>query len=288
VNSKFYSFICVLISCVFINVSAEIIEISTIRDIRQEVSKNILILFNVAEVVMDSSTSLGTQAWRKWIRQRLSPELHDRLSLFVFEHIPQKCPESEIVEWIRHLQSQGIVALGFTSRGRSEWYGSAIPDVDTRTELRLLELGIDFSQTRLSNALVALPQRFPDYYRAGVIYTGNSRDKGELLAEIFSKTQYTPSKIIYIDDKKDSLQEVQQVMQAMGIPFVGYQYTRTARDHRDFDPLVAAIQFAGLISQGQVLTDAEAIQIKNERFCGVDGNRYFDEQIKKWLVLSSP
>ncbi len=252
------------------NLNGQIIKTSNIQDVREEITDDTLVLFNIAEVLMDTETSLGTQSWRKYIRARLDSKRHDELSLFVFENVPPKSPEPSIPELIRELQSQGVVTLAFTSRGRSEWYASQVPNVDLITEKLLLQIGIDFSKTQLSKELTLLPNLFAEFYHKGIIYAGNNKDKGELLLEIFEKTGYLPSKIIFVDDKIDSLKSVEKTLNSLNIPFVGYAYSRTAKDHANFDPLIANIQLDWLITHGQVLTDEEATQIKNEQYLNVD------------------
>lgn len=268
------------------SLNAEIIPTSNIQEIcNQEMTDDTLVLFNIAEVLMDTETSLGTQAWRKFIRVRLEPKLHDELTLFVFENIPPKTPDPAIPALISELQSRGIPTFAFTSRGRHEWYSSQIPDIDLITEKLLLQIGIDFSQTPLNAKLSLLPVLFSDFYHKGIIYTTNTRNKGELLLEIFEKTGYKPSKIIFVDDKIDSLVAVETTLNALNIPFVGYAYSKTAQDHSDFDPLVANIQLERLITSGEVLTDEQALQIKNESYSHADLNQYFKEVIDKWKAL---
>lgn len=268
------------------SLNAQIIKTSNIQDIREEIVDNTLVLFNIAEVLMDTETSVGTQAWRKFIRVRLDSKLHDELSLFVFENVPPKSPQTSIPKLISELQSQEIMTLAFTSRGRNEWYTSQIPNIDLITEKLLLQIGIDFSQTHLNKELLLLPSLFSDFYHAGVIYATNTKDKGKLLLEILEKTGYRPSKIVFVDDKVDSLIAVEKTLNSLNIPFVGYAYSRTSQDHINFDPFVANIQLDWLITF-EVLTDDEANEIKNEQYLNIDLQQYFKEVIGKWKAYKN-
>ena len=161
----------------FSSLNAQIITISNIEDVKEEVTDDTLVLFNIAEVLIDTETSLGTQAWRKFIRTLLDSKLHDELTLFVFENVPPKSPESSIPELISELQSRGVMTLAFTSRGKSEWYASQVPNVDLITEKLLLQIGIDFSKTHLNDESVSLlPTLFNEFYHEGIIYASH-RDK---------------------------------------------------------------------------------------------------------------
>lgn len=262
--------------------SAQIIKTSNIQDIKQEITENTLVLFNIAEVLMDTETSLGTQAWRKFIRTRVDSKLHDELTLFVFKKVPPKSPEPATPELIKDLQSRGQIALALTSRGRHQWYATQVPNVDLITEKLLNQIGIDFSKTGLNPELSSLPDILPDFFHNGIIYAGNDREKDEVLVDIFKKTSYWPPKMVFVDDKVDSLISIEKAFNSLNIPFVGYAYSRTAQEHADFDPLVANIQLDWLITYGRVLTDAEAIKIKNEQFLNTNLDRYFEEVVGKW------
>ncbi|MBA3817112.1 MAG: DUF2608 domain-containing protein [Parachlamydiaceae bacterium] len=264
--------------------NAQIIETSNIQEIRKEINDDTLVLFNLAEVLTDTETSLGTQAWRKFIRRRVEAKLHDELTLFAFKNIPHKSPEASIPELIDELQSQGIVVLAFTSRGRPEWYTSQFPDIDLLTEKVLLEIGFDFSKTKLNKELALLPSLFEDFYHSGIIYGTNIREKDELLLEILQKSDFRPSKIVFVDDKIDSLISMEAALNNLNIPFVGYAYSKTKQNHASFNPLIANIQLDWLITYGQVLTDKEAIKIMNEKFFNIDLNQYFNEVIGKWDI----
>lgn len=272
----------ILSAFLFTSLNAEIINTTEIKDINNELTENTLVLFNIAEVLLDTETSLGTQAWRKFVRSRVDSKTHDELTLFVFEKAPPKAVEPAIPEVIRELQSSGQTTFAFTSRGRHEWYASQIPDIDLITEKVLNQVGIDFSKTQLSGELALLPLIFPDLFHEGVLYSGNTKDKGKLLTDLFEKTGYRPTKIIFVDDKADSLVSVEKAMTEQGIPFTGFAYARTAKEHADFDPMVANIQLDRLITTGEVLSDEEALKIKNEAYSDTDPAEFLQEIVRKW------
>lgn len=231
---------------------AAVAPISRIEDIRGSIDVDTLVLSNIAEVLLDTETSLGSQRWRKWLRERVSPAVHDSLTLFAFQQVPPICPEQDTVALIHDLQARGVVILALTSRGRNEWYSSSVANVDVITEAVLLRVGIDFTKTHLPSALTSLPEVFAPFYHAGIIYAGNSTDKGQLLRDILMTTGYRPSRIVYVDDKLDSLEEMESQMHHLDIPFVGYVYNKTAGDHANFDPLIALVQLDILLTSGRI------------------------------------
>src|SRR5438045_1618312 len=95
----------------FCSLNAEIINTQDIQNIRKEITSDTLVLFNIAEVLMDTETTLGTQAWRKFLRARADPETHDELTFEVFYRIPHKCPDSSTPSLIQELQADGYTTF---------------------------------------------------------------------------------------------------------------------------------------------------------------------------------
>ena len=231
---------------------------------------------------MDTESSLGSQAWRKYIRTRVDPKLHDELTLFVFKNVPPKTPEAPTAGVVARLQKKGIPVFAFTSRGRHEWYSSQIPDVDLLTERLLGQIGIDFSLTKSPFSSPQKALAFSNFFHDGIIYATNSLEKGEVLEKFLDATDLHPSKIIFVDDKADSLATVEAEMKKRGIPMKGFAYSRTSLTHANFDPMIASIQLDRLISSGKSLSDEEASQIKAQMDPQPDPEAYFQQVIGKW------
>lgn len=280
----FLSTLVIALTCIC-SVNAVITQISNIDDITTEITPNSLLLLNVAEVLTDSEVSLGTQAWRKYLRKRVNSQTHDELTLYIFKTVPSKPVEKVTPELISKLQQQGTMVLALTSRGRNEWYKSKVMNIDLLTEKVLLKMNIDFSLTKLPPKLSEIDKTLPEYFHKGIIYTGNDVDKGEFLLNLIQKTGYTPSKIVFVDDKVDSLQSVENALHATGIPFIGYAYARTAQEHADFDPMIANIQLSNLITQNKLLSDEQALNLKKTQYSKANPDEFFDQIIKTWNDL---
>ncbi|MGZ3632803.1 MAG: DUF2608 domain-containing protein [Parachlamydiaceae bacterium] len=255
--------------------SGEIIASSQIEEISSHVDDRTLIFFNIAEVLTNTETSLGSSSWRRYLRSRVDSNIHDLLTLYVFKHVPSKSADSQIPLLIQSLQEQGIAVLAFTSRGRNAWYSSNIQKIDLITEKVLFSLGLDFSKTTLPPELKNLSIAFSNYYHDGIIYAGNTLEKGALLEEILDTTNYRPSKIIFVDDKIDSLQGIEEALECLHIPFIGLAYEKTKISHQNFDPMIATIQLEWLMLNQRLLSDEEALRLKNDMFSDIDPENYF-------------
>lgn len=274
------------ITAFYLPLEGNIVKTVQIEDVVQEADQNTLVFFNIAEVLMDTESSLGSQAWRKYIRTRLEPKLHDEITLFVFQNVPPKTPEALTAGVVARLQKKGIPVFAFTSRGRHEWYSSQVPDVDLLTEKLLCQIGIDFSLTKSPFSASQKAPAFGDYFHEGIIYATNSLEKGEVLVQFLEAADLHPSRIIFVDDKADSLATVEAEMKKRGIPMTGFAYSRTSLTHANFDPMIAAIQLDRLISSGKSLSDEEASQIKAKMDPRPDPEAYFRQVIEKWKTRS--
>lgn len=265
------------------SIECVVIQTDDIQVIKKEVSTDTLVLLNIAEVLMDTETSLGTQAWRKYIRKRLDTKTHDELSLYVFKNVPPKVPDPSTPSLIKEMQEQGVPVFAFTSRGRHEWYSTQVPDIDMMTEKLLNTMHIDFSKTQLPKELEGIEQHFAEYFHEGIFYTTNNLDKGELLTRIFEKMNYKPKKIVFVDDKEESLRNVEEEMDRWGIEFVGFAYNRTGKQHAAFDPRIAHIQLETLLDKAMIINDQEASEILEEKGNPVDSELYFIKILEKWI-----
>lgn len=263
--------------------SADIIKINKIEPIEENIDDNTLVFFNIAEVLMDTESSLGSQAWRKYVRSRVDSKLHDALTLYVFKNVPPKIPEKETAQIIQRLQKKGVFVYAFTSRGRHEWYSTQVPDIDLLTEKLLRHVNVDFSQSRVPARLTD----FQDFFHDGIIYATNGYEKGEILSQFLDKAHLRPSKIVFVDDKADSLATVEKVLQEKGIPLKGYAYQKTSLDHAQFDPMVANIQLDYLLSHGKVISDQEALALKSKLDPQLSHEDYFRQVIEKWKASRS-
>ena len=271
----------------FFPLVGEIVKTNEIGQILPEIDENTLVLFNLAEVCLDTGSSLGTQAWRKYVRSRVDSKLHDELTLYVFQQVPPKTPEESTAEVIAQLQQKGIAVFGFTSRGRHEWYGTQVADVDMMTENLLRQLDIDFSRTHIPLSVSNIYEVFGEFFHEGIIYATNAFDKGEMLLKFLDAAPYHPSKVIFVDDKADSLTSVGLALKERGIPFTGFAYSRTSLEHAHFDPMIAHIQLDWLMSHGECLSDEEASHMKPLLDPQLTHEDYFLQILGKWKSSST-
>lgn len=263
-----------LICCLATQLTATIIEIDQINQVEALVNKDAFVLFNVTEVLIDSPISLGSQGWRKYVRTK-APEVHDKLSLYVASHVPNKTVEPTTAQLVTNLQQQGIIVSAITGRGREEWYHTQMMGIDLFTEGQLKNVNIDLisSQPPLSMAHI---QALAPHFHRGIFYC-NHMDTGQFLVKLLQESDYHPSMIIYIDDKRKCLEPIEKTMKEAGIPFIGVVYKHAEERNKLFSPMIANVQLAALLADKGILTDTDAAEIIQKNYAETDPDQYFLE-----------
>lgn len=152
----------------------------------------------------------------------------------MFNHLFYVNNPSELIEknWpevIKDLQLRGVKVLGCTAAGTLK-IGSGLRFPEIRYE-ELKRLGIDFSA-------IFPGQEFFDNLcdidgsksgiEKGIIYTGNKHLKGDFLKVILHSLNWTPQKIILIDDRKDQSESFIEVLTQGNSPikFIGINFLK--------------------------------------------------------------
>jgi hypothetical protein len=258
--------------------------------VKPYVTENTWVLLNIAEVLTDSQMDLGTSRWRKFIKKASENwegnsdyNVHDILSFLVFKKIPHKSVESNTPSIVSQWQEQEIVVMALTSRGRSQWYDTYIKKVDKLTNDVLKGIGFDFSKTILPDEFSGIKKSFRANYFKGIFYADNV-EKGDLIKDVLIETGYHPAKIVYMDDKMDSIEEMQAACETLGIPFAGFWNNSTVPKHRDFNPMIANIQLESLLFYDEILTNEQAAEFLNSKlfpYHNMDPEQFFLELLDR-------
>lgn len=276
------SFILVLLA-LFSGVEAKIIPTNQISDIERHIDAETLIFFNLTEVILDTPMMLGSQGWRKYVRQRVEASIHDALTLYIAKRVPYRLPEIETQKLIRKLQKNKAYVFALTARGRHEWYSTQVEGIDRLTESFLAQVGVDFSLSPLPSIWQDIDTQFGNYFLHGIFYTTNSLDKGEFLTSLLlagEEVAIPKFKVLLVDDKLPSLEEVESALKRLEVPFTGFHYTRTQQLHPYFDPAIANIQLECLLVMNTLLTDEEALIFGLSYYPDLEPESYFKSLIE--------
>lgn len=99
------------------------------------------------------------------------------------------------------------------------------PLITQATIGQVASLGFDFIKTAPSQDSFVIPAAHPTLYLQGILFVGDYNKKGEIFLPFLSMIQRTPKKIVFIDDKRKNVEELEQALSKYGIEYVGVHYT---------------------------------------------------------------
>lgn len=261
---------------------AEIREINHIDEILPEVSPASVVLLDIDETLIETPLMLGGKSWRKYARSILKKtktekevaEIHDKITYFIAKRIPYVAVEKGAPLCINEFRKREASVFGFTLRGKKHWYEMPVTDGEELTRLHLRQAGFDLNllNTPISQALFLHPS-----FSQGVFFAYPIEDKGNLVLELFAETQFRPSKIIFVDDKIESVCSVHNAFEQLGIPALCFHY-RHIDLYRSFDPMIANIQLEKLFFENKILSNDEAALLK-ESYADKDPDIFFLELV---------
>lgn len=263
-------------------IPALIIEIDQIEEILKEVDQEAWVLFDIDQTLIDSSSTFGSGPWNSYLKATIDKlgkdnplikaDLFDYITLLAARKVPVKPVEPIIPLLIDQLQSQQVVVMGLTARGKREWYTSYIEDGDKLARDQLRSVGIFLDRTILPHPLSHVEDSLDLSPYCGIFLAGNFDLKGVFLKTLLEKIEHVPSKIIFVDDAVRHINSVENELDGI-VPVVAYHYNRVIRDNHSFDPQIGNIQLHAFLFEGRILTDEDAAQIKKE-MCDIDPEQY--------------
>ena len=185
-------------SATFANVVVK--ETTTFKDVAAEVSQlakqgeNPLIVVDIDNTLLTSTTDLGGDIWYQWQRGKLDvkPSAEDKVDcLFqdsiglLYELVPQKTIEADVPELVKSWQDEGLTVFALTSRS---------PNYRAATERELYRNGFDMTLNPLKEKgsdelplYKAKPKRDLTYIDGVMMTTG--MNKGKMLQFMLDKNR---------------------------------------------------------------------------------------------------
>ncbi|MFK5880275.1 MAG: DUF2608 domain-containing protein [Flavobacteriaceae bacterium] len=204
--------------------------------INQNDPSNILIVLDIDNTILTSSTDLGGDIWYQWQRGRLNIKPTDTQKVnclfedsigLLYELGTTKLTDSIIPSLINNWQEKGITVFALTSRS---------PKYRAATERELSRTGIDFTKT----ALRPEGENLPNYryylknemsYMQGIMMT-SGMNKGEMLQHILQKTNQDFESIIFVDDSEKNVYNMKQQYKNSGVDITIFHYTKVIEDRK--------------------------------------------------------
>jgi len=238
----------------FCQIPAEIIETNHFSILREHMGRNTLVLIDIDNTLIRPAQFLGSDMWfrhRLGIHKKNGSNSQVALDKSLAEWTAvQNVTNVQLVEEAcqsitKELQNQGHTVICLTTRGLG---------LATRTIYQLHTVGIDMTPSSPTDKEIFFDNEGGVLFRRGILFTAGSH-KGKALQKLLEKTGYTPSSVVFINDKLSHIKPIEETCREMGIPFTGIRYGACDAWMESFDPAIASVQFLHL---GEILSDQTA------------------------------
>lgn len=250
------------------SLSGEIIQTNEISTVLDHISQDSFVFFNINGTMYEPSNTLADNQWRQYFSKRVaeivadtqeSQAIIDRTKNLIVQRIPKKSVEEKTPQLIADLQAKKIVVLGLTQKQMSTTYAE---NFGWLTNQHLLSLGINLEKTLAYLKQKPGSEAAKGYsFAYGILFT-NKQPEGPVLLSFLEEVDQKPSSIVAVDNSLSSLESLQQALEAKGIRFTGLRYGRSDALKENFDPALGTIEFFTFLNQGRIMSDAEALKIK--------------------------
>lgn len=242
---------------------AEIIETKNFREIVNHIYPETLVILDIDDTLLIPAQTLGTDVW---FISRLEHHLQTKQDRFLaldralaeweaVRHLTDvKIVEEGTEEIIHEIQKNNVAVMGLTTQGLA---------LATRTIVQLKSLSIDLSKTAPSDQdcyFINGPTGV--LYRKGILFTSGTV-KGTALTTFLDNIHYHPKHIVFINDKKTHLHDVEKSVESRNIPFTGLRYSYSDERVANFCKEIAEIQWTHS-TFGRILSDEEAAVLLNK------------------------
>jgi len=229
---------------------AEIRECSSTEEVLNLANGKALVIWDIDNTILCPSQSLGSDPWFRHYHQKLKDEgVNDKDALEtavdmlhkIYHRTRVRLIEEKTPKVIDILQKRKLPVIAITTRS---------PEVAECTINHLASLGIDMKKGRPLHQDFEFAECCNLLFKDGVLFTTGSH-KGTAFAAFLKRCDFSPSRVVFIDDKAAYLHEIEEVCAAKGIEFIGLRYSGADEIVKNFRPEVADLQqryFQGIVS----------------------------------------
>lgn len=177
----------------------------------------------------------------------------------ILMHAPHSLIDPKSLVLVQKLQAKGIPVIAFSAAP-----GGKIGEVDSFIDWRINELhhfGFDFQSAFPHIQTLELPKdmdlEFPPIYKSGVLIT-SLHDKGPVLLNFFKQSNWTPKKLVFIDDQMSNIRSVVESLEGhteiLGIHYTGANLIPCALENK-----AAKYQVDHFLETGNWISQSQAI-----------------------------
>ena len=206
-------------------IKGEVIESAHIADVAKFIDAKTWVLVDLDNTLFEASQAIGHVNWYydeivKLLQNGMSKE--EAVNKFYPEWLKVQetgaiqVIEDEFIPLMILLQQQGIVVMGLTHR---------LPIAAQTTIRQINSIGFDFTPTAPTQETFSLEAKYPTLYLQGVLFVNDFNSKGDVFTSFLSKIGKRPEKVVFIDDKKANVEDLEKSLQQLNVDYMGIYYT---------------------------------------------------------------
>lgn len=258
---QIFSFLCPILLFVQTILSAEIIEISNFSSVKNYIDQDTLLILDIDDTLLIPCQMLGCD---EWFMARMKEKQENGFSfdqaldktLFEWEGLrsltEMNLCEENISSIIQELQEQNVPMMCLTTQRFA---------LGPRTVYQLTHHNIFIKKTApIQENTYFTAQNLGILFFEGILFT-NGTHKGKTFFQFCDLNQYTPKKIVFVNDKGSHLKEIEKTAAERKIPFIGLRYAYSDKKKAQFDYEIAKIQANHLSLEG-IISDLRAEEKK--------------------------
>jgi hypothetical protein len=242
----------IVISCMSV-CFANILEVSSISSMDSYKEDGVLFLYDIDNTLIHLDQMFGSDEWffhRFSTLQKEGKAKEEALDIALCElisaHYASKVSEVEkgSFEIIKRQQRENIMLIGFTTRDHS---------LARITQRQLKSLGFYMGVSAPKQTQVFIKDDNCIFYQEGVLYTSGTH-KGQALFTFLKMSNVYPKAIVFINDRRQNLEQVEETCIQKGVPFVGLRYNFLDKKAKVYNPEIAQVQrdsFFNILSDEQ-------------------------------------
>lgn len=205
--------------------NGQIIETDSILDVIPHIDQQTWFLVNLDNTLFESKQALGHAHWfydevDRRINKGMTRETAITNTYSDWMRAQALCQvkllEENFVSELIKLQEKGVVIMGLTHRQ---------PCAAKSTFKQIQSLEFSFSMTAPSKDTFIVAASAPTLYKQGILFVGDYNQEGDVLLSFFSTISSTPKKIVFIDDRRKNVEELEKYLASLPIDYVGVHYT---------------------------------------------------------------
>lgn len=225
----------------FIN-EAKIIETVTVENIIPLIDEDTWVVVDLDNTIFEGKQAFGHTEWfydkaHALMRNGMTLEEATKECYPEWIEIQKVCPvkavEPAFIPALTVAQQRGVITMGLTHRQ---------PSLSDSTIRQLSSLDWSFFPTAPAKDTFVVPSATPTIYTQGVLFTGEYNKKGEIFVRFLSIIGQKPTKVIFIDDKKSHVEDVERALIAQGIECIGIHYRAIEYAEKVYYPEIAEFQ----------------------------------------------